>query len=52
MCMDAYAEGDAGLAAALDDMDDRLDDLHADYIQAVLDWGATWATSNQRSSSR
>lgn len=40
MAMDAHAEGDAGLAGALDDMDDRLDKLHADYIQAVLTWGA------------
>lgn len=40
MCMDAYAEGDAALAAALDDIDDRLDELHADYIQAVLTWGS------------
>ena len=39
MCMDAYVEGDSALAAALDDIDDRLDDLHADYIQAVLTWG-------------
>ena len=39
MCMDAYIEGDSALAAALDDIDDRLDDLHADYIQAVLTWG-------------
>ncbi len=39
MCMDAYLESDASLAAALDDIDDRLDDLHADYIQAVLEWG-------------
>lgn len=39
MAMDAYAEGDAGLAAAIDDMDDRLDKLHSDYIQAVLTWG-------------
>ena len=39
MCMDSYVEGDAGLAAALDDIDDRLDELHADYIQAVLTWG-------------
>ncbi len=39
MCMDAYVEGDAGLAAALDDIDDRLDELHADFIQAVLTWG-------------
>ncbi len=40
MCMDAYLEGDASLAAALDDIDDRLDDLHADFIQAVLEWGS------------
>ncbi len=40
MCMDAYLEGDAGLAAALDDIDDRLDELHADFIQAVLEWGS------------
>lgn len=39
MCMDSYVEGDSGLAAALDDIDDRLDELHADYIQAVLTWG-------------
>ncbi len=39
MCMDAYVEGDSSLAAALDDIDDRLDELHADYIQAVLTWG-------------
>ena len=28
LAIDAYADGDAGLAAALDDMDDRLDQLH------------------------
>ena len=39
-CMDAYLEGDASLAAALDDIDDQLDELHADYIQAVLQWGS------------
>ena len=39
MCMDSYVEGDSSLAAALDDIDDRLDQLHADYIQAVLTWG-------------
>lgn len=39
MCMDSYVEGDSSLAAALDDIDDRLDELHADYIQAVLTWG-------------
>ena len=35
LAIDAYAERDAALAAALDDMDDRLDDLHRDYIQAL-----------------
>ena len=40
MCMDAYLEGDASLAAALDDIDDRLDELHAEFIQAVLQWGS------------
>ena len=37
LAMDAYAEGDASLAAAIDDMDDRLDQLHKDYIQAILE---------------
>lgn len=37
LAMDAYAEGDANLAAALDDMDDRLDQLHEDYIQTILE---------------
>jgi phosphate transport system protein len=37
LAMDAYAEGDATLASALDDMDDRLDQLHKDYIQAILE---------------
>ena len=37
LAMDAYADGDAGLAGALDDMDDRLDELHRDYIQAILE---------------
>ncbi len=36
-CVDAYAERNAGLAAALDDMDDRLDDLHEDFIQAIFE---------------
>ncbi len=36
LAVDAYAQRNAGLASALDDMDDRLDDLHADYIQAVF----------------
>lgn len=35
--MDAYQAGDADLAGALDDMDDRLDELHRDYIQTILE---------------
>jgi phosphate transport system protein len=35
--MDAYDEGDAALAAALDGLDDRLDNLHREYIQAILE---------------
>ena len=37
MAMDAYAQGDATLASALDDMDDRLDQIHKDYMQAILE---------------
>jgi len=37
LAMDAYAEGDASKAAAIDDMDDRLDQLHRDYIEAILE---------------
>jgi len=37
LAMDAYAEGDANLGAALDDLDDRLDQLHKDYIRAILE---------------
>lgn len=37
LAMDAYGDGDANLAAALDDMDDRLDQLHEDYIQSILE---------------
>ncbi|KAA0233169.1 MAG: Phosphate-specific transport system accessory protein PhoU [Acidimicrobiales bacterium] len=35
--MDAYVEADESLASALDDIDDRLDELHTDYIEAVFD---------------
>ena len=34
---DAYAAGDAAMAAALDDMDDTLDGIHRDYIASVLE---------------
>jgi phosphate transport system protein len=37
LAMNAYAEGDATLGAAIDDLDDRLDQLHKDYIQAILE---------------
>ena len=37
VAIDAYAERDDGKAAALDDMDDRLDTLHKDYIQAIFE---------------
>jgi phosphate transport system protein len=37
LAMDAYGDGDANLAAAIDDMDDRLDQLHKDYIQSILE---------------
>lgn len=37
LAIDAYATGDAGLAAALDDMDDRLDNLHKEYIGAIFE---------------
>jgi phosphate transport system protein len=37
IAIDAYVEGDASKAAALDDMDDRLDALHKDYIQAIFE---------------
>ena len=37
LSIDAYAEGDAALAAALDDMDGRLDTLHRDFIQAIFE---------------
>lgn len=37
LAIDAYAEGNAGLAAALDDMDDHLDNMHKDFIQVVFE---------------
>jgi len=37
LAIDAYVEGDASLAAALDDMDDRLDGLHRSFIQAIFE---------------
>jgi phosphate transport system protein len=37
LAIDAYADGNAGLAAALADIDDRLDDLHTDYIESIFE---------------
>ena len=36
LSVDAYAEQHVGLAAALPDIDDRLDDLQADFIQEIF----------------
>ena len=47
LAIDAYVEANAGLAAALDDMDDRLDDLHNDYIQAIFESRAAEALELQ-----
>ena len=37
LAIDAYAEGNAALAAALDDMDDRLDALQVEFVQSILE---------------
>lgn len=37
LAIDAYIDGDAPLAAALDDMDDRLDGLNKEFIQAIFE---------------
>jgi phosphate transport system protein len=37
LAIDAYADRNEGLAAALDDMDDDVDDLHADYIRTIFE---------------
>lgn len=37
LSVDAYDEGNAGLAAALDDMDDRLDTLHKEFIESIFE---------------
>ena len=35
--VEAYADGDAPLAAAIDDMDNLLDDLQREFIQAIFE---------------
>jgi phosphate transport system protein len=37
LAIDAYLDADAAVAAALDDMDDRLDNIHRDYIAQILE---------------
>ena len=37
LAVDAYADGDEGRAAALDDLDDELDDLHRSFIAAIFE---------------
>ncbi len=37
LAIDAYVERDDSLAAALDDLDDAVDELHVDYIQAIFE---------------
>jgi phosphate transport system protein len=37
LALDAYADREAGLATALDDIDDRLDLLHSEYIESLFE---------------
>lgn len=37
LAIDAYADRDEGLAAALDDMDDDIDELHSEYIRTIFE---------------
>ena len=37
LAIDAYADRNEGLAAALDDMDDDVDELHAEYIRTIFE---------------
>ena len=37
LSVDSYAEHDAGLASALDDIDDRLDSLHRTFVRNLLE---------------
>lgn len=41
LALDAYAERDASLGVAIDDIDDALDTLHGDYIEAIFESHAT-----------
>jgi len=37
LAIDSYVDRDASLAAALDDMDDEVDELQSDFIQAIFE---------------
>jgi phosphate transport system protein len=37
LAIDAYVDHDGALAAALDDMDDDIDELHVEFIQAIFE---------------
>lgn len=37
LAIDAYVDKNEGLAAALDDMDDNVDEMHADYIRTIFE---------------
>ena len=37
LAIDAYADRNEALAAALEDMDDDVDDLHSDYIRTIFE---------------
>ncbi len=41
LALDSYVERNASLGAALDDIDDGLDALHGDYIEAIFESHAT-----------
>ncbi len=37
LAIDAYVDRNEGLAAALDDMDDDIDEMHAEYIRTIFE---------------
>ncbi len=37
LSVDSYSEHDSALASALDDIDDRLDNLHSSFVQSLLE---------------
>jgi phosphate transport system protein len=41
LAIDAYVDCDEGMAAALDDLDDRLDGLQTEFVQEIFLWHNT-----------